>query len=578
MSLNSPKTSGLSLFDRLFAYMDSLRPSDRFIFVGILAVFLISSIWSLYLFSRGQLVNVPSSGGTLIEGAIGSPRFINPVLAITRADNDLASLTYSGLLRLTPEGTLENDLAESITISEDGLVYNIILKPDNFFHDGTRVRAEDVAFTISLVQKPDIKSPQRGNWNGISVEVVDIYELNLIIESPYPPFKENLTLGILPKHIWSRLSDEELPFSHYNTEPVGSGLYRVAEVKHNSDGLVSEYNLVVTDQHKDKTNIKDIVFLFYQNEEALITALKKGEVSSTSYLGEHWLSLLDKEQFQFISEPLPRVFSIFFNQNKSPVVRDKAVRQALDTVIDREELVANVVKGYGKIATTPVPTDLITTLNNEVETLSSEERLVRASDILVEGGWEKTDTGRWIKEIDGVETPLQFTVRSSNGVLFENLAEHLSSSWKQLGAEITFEFYEQSDLTQTIIRPRDYQALLFGVDIGRGLDIYPFWHSSGREDPGLNVSLHTNIIIDKLVSDIRLSTSTTERDQLIAEFTKQIAIETPSIPLFTPTFDYVTIPNVHVTEMKKIQKANERFSNITDWYMNEAMVWTLFSN
>lgn len=574
MNPSSPK----GVFDRLFGYLDALRPTDRWLFAGVLSVFVLSVAWNAYAFSRSYLVDVPVGGGVLIEGAIGSPRFINPVLAITRADNDLTALTYSGLLRLSPDGTLANDLAESITVSDDGRVYNIVLSQDRYFHDGTRIKAEDVAFTIALIQKPALKSPLYGNWSGVTVEVIDTYELNLVLDNPYAPFRENMTVGILPKHIWSTLSEEELPFSQHNTEPVGSGPYQVARVVRNPAGLISEYELRAVSSHRKSANIDRIVIRFYQNEEAVFAALQKGEISSTSYLSERWLPSLPSGQFAAVSEPLPRVFSIFFNQNKNPVLRDNAVRAALDVLVDREALIEEAVNGYGRAAYSPVPPEWIDLETPAAETMSRADRLSEARRILEEGGWRQSDNGRWIKTIDGVETPLLFSVRSANDALFEKIAAHLSIAWQELGAEASFEFYEQSDLVQTIIRPRDYQALLFGVDVGRSLDLYPFWHSSSREDPGLNVSLFASMTVDKLVSDMRVATSTEERDQLIGKFVEEIDKEDPAVFLFAPSFEYVMRSNIRTTEMKHLQRPSERWSNIADWHMQESSVWPFFKN
>lgn len=564
-----------SLFNRFFSYIDSLRPLDRLIFLAILFVFVITTVWSFYSYGRSFLVQVPVSGGTLIEGSIGSPRFINPVLAITRADHDLVALTYSGLMRLSPEGILEDDLAESVTISEDGRVYNIILKDDVFFHDGQPVTADDIAFTIELIQKPGLKSPIRGNWSGVTVEVVSKTELNLILENPYTPFRENLTLGILPKHIWSSLSEEELPFSQHNIEPIGSGPYRVTAVKRNPAGLISEYELSLATKYPNTAHMERIIIRFYENEEAIVSALNKGEITSTASLSERFLNSLDKDKYTFISEPLPRVFSVFFNQNKTPVLRDQAVRQALSVVIDRDELINRAIGGYGKSTISPIPAGWVDTATSTSE---SVDRLEAARNILINGGWTQNQNGRWEKTIDGASTPLVFTVRSSNDALFEKTASYLTEVWQTLGVEATFEFYEQSDLVQTIIRPRDYQALLFGMDLGRSLDLYPFWHSSSREDPGLNVSLYANITVDKLVSEIRVATSTENRDILIQRFVSEIASENPAIFLFTPSFEYVTLSDVKTAKQKLIQRPSERFSNITKWYMDESGVWPIFAN
>jgi len=567
-----PKSFGLSLFDRLFSFIDLLRPLDKWLFIIALCVFVISSTISIYQFSESKLINVPVRGGTLIEGVVGSPRFINPVLAITKADNDLTALTYSGLLRLSPDGTLENDLADTVTISDDGLVYNIMLKQNKYFHDGTKITADDVAFTIGLIQKTSLKSPLYGNWSGVTVEVIDTYELNLVLDNPYAPFKENLTVGILPKHIWSTLSEEELPFSQHNIEPIGSGPYAVKKVVRNQAGLISEYTLKPANDYQNSTNISSIVFRFYPNEEAVLDALQKGEITSTAYLGEKLLPSVDKNKFKFEEEPLPRIFSIFFNQNKNPALRDKAARTALEILIDRQELINQSVNGYGRPTEEPIPLNWQNPDNNH-EQLSKEDRLAKARQVLEDGGWSQSTNGRWVKSINDVDTPLIFSIRSSNDVVFEKIAEYLSQSWQELGIEATFEFYEQSDLVQTIIRPRDYQALLFGIDLGRSLDLYPFWHSASREDPGLNVSLYANMSVDELVSDIRTATSSDQLHELLDKVADEIDDEKPAIFLFSPTFEYVTKPSVITGNMSYIQKASERFSNITSWHMNESGVW-----
>lgn len=578
MDLPSPRRSGFSVFDRWFSFWHDLRASDRLLLGVLLIVFLVSALWSLFLLNRQFLIDVPVEGGTLIEGSIGSPRFINPVLAITRADHDLVALTHSGLLRLTPEGTLDNDLAESVTISDDGLVYNVILKQDRRWHDGTPVTAEDVAFTIGLIQKPELKSPLRGNWSGVSVELINRYEINFVLENPYAPFSENLTVGILPKHIWDTLSDEELPFSQHNIEPVGSGPYTVKEITRNPAGLISEYHLELSPEYSGEANIKDIFIRFYQNEEAVLGALKKGEINATASLSEQWLKDLDRSIFSFVSEPLPRVFSVFYNQNKNPALRDLSARAALETVVDRQELIDRAVEGYGTPTDAPLPPGWLSNISYNETEKTREERQADARAILENGGWQKNANGRWEKKINDIETPLIISLRSGNGPLFEKIASYLSEVWQELGVEVSIELYEQSDLVQTIIRPRDYQALLFGIDIGRSLDLYPFWHSSLREDPGLNVSLYANLTVDQLVSNIRVATSTQARDELIGRFVNEIDKEKPAAFLFTPSFEYVVRSNIETTAMERLQRPSERFSNVTKWHMNRSGVWPIFAN
>ncbi len=570
--MNNPLSNGrFSLFDRLFAYLKALRPGDGLTIKAISLLVITSGLISLYEFNQKYIVTVPTSGGVLIEGVIGSPRFVNPVLASTRADNDLVALTYSSLVKLSPNGNLDNDLAQSITISDDGLTYNVILRQDKFFSDNTPVKAEDVAYTIAMIQNPDIKSPLRGNWSGVSVEVVNEYEVNFVLDKAYTPFIENLTVGILPKHIWSNLTPDEFPFSQHNTEPIGSGPYKVVNVERDDSGLINEYQLKST---KEESHITDITLRFYQNESSVETALKEKEINATTALSEKTLTKFDNENWQVSETILPRVFSLFFNQNRSAAMRDSAARKALDAAINRDELINKVLSGYGEIATSPIPSGF-----SNQNTDSSEDNIngqEAAKQILVDGGWTQSADGHWEKEIDGSNTRLSITIRTANTPVFEDTASYLVEVWHALGVDVNVELYDQTDLVQSVIRPRDYQALLFGIDVGRPLDLYPFWHSSQREDPGLNVALYANITTDRLLEKIRTEQDETIKAGELNDFISEIQNDHPAIFLFDPAFTYLSATNIHPEVMNKLAKPSERFSNISNWYIEEDKVWPIF--
>lgn len=575
------KSNSKSLTDRYFGFIETRKVSDRFIFYSLLLVVVVSGLIYARSLDQSFITTVPTSGGTFVEGVIGTPRFVNPVLAITRADNDLVALTYSGIMKLSSSGEVEPDLAESVTISEDGLVYNIILKDDVYFHDGKKVTADDIAFTIALIQEPELKSPLRGNWSGVTTEVINEREINLVLESAYNPFIENLTVGILPKHIWNTLTNEELPFSQHNTEPIGSGPYQLMNIKRNPAGLISEYELEAADQGSRSAKIEKIVVRFFPNETELLAALNKKEISGTASLSEVNISLLNTDEWQILKQPLPRVFSIFLNQNKTPALRDPAVREALEIMIDRDVIIDLAASGYGSPTILPIPADyygIESISSSSTPSATKEEKLTQAKEILFKAGWVFTEEGLWVKKIDNVETKLSITLRSANSGTFERSANYLESAWKQLGVDVKVELFEQSDLIQTVIRPRDYQVLLFGIENGRTLDLYPFWHSSQREDPGLNISLYTNIVTDRLLQSIRSERDPEIRKESLTEFVDILTEERPIISLFSPMSLYVLSPQIKQVETMRIVKPSERFSNITDWYLKESNVWPIFAD
>lgn len=568
--------TGFSIFDWLFTALDRRKPSDRFIISLLLTAFVATLGYSLYLLNQKHVVEIPTTGGALVEGMIGAPRFVNPVLATTKVDRDLVTLTYSALVELKPDGSLKPDLAESVTVSGDGLVYNVILKENISFHDEVSITAEDVAYTIGLIQNPDIKSPLRGNWNGVTVEVISEQELNFVLTDPYAPFIENLTVGILPKHIWQALSPDAFPFSPNNTDPVGSGPYQLDTIKRDQAGLITEYIFKPFTQNYQTPNISDLTVRFYLNEDEVLEALNQNQINGTAALNEENLLDVDTNDWQIVEKPLPRVFAVFFNQNRLPLLRDEAVREALALVVDREILIDRALNGFGSPTTSPIPPGFGFAEEVTDEVLDPETRLESARATLENGGWSQTESGSWQKEIDDTATTLSLTLRSANSPVFEAASAYLIESWRALGVEVTVELYEQSDLVQTVIRPRDYQALLFGTDVGRPLDLYPFWHSSQREDPGLNVALYTSITSDDWLEEIRLTTDENEKALALEAFAEEIAVESPAIFLFSPSFVYLLSPTVHIADMAKLSKPNERFANIEEWFINKSAVWPFF--
>ena len=130
---------------------------ERVIILWLLFILSVISLFATLLAINIRFTSViPTLGGTVHEGIVGTPRFINPVLATSDQDIDMVSLLFAGLTKRDSKGNLILDMAESITESDDKLHYTIILKPHLQFHDGTSMTADDFIYTISLIQNPNI--------------------------------------------------------------------------------------------------------------------------------------------------------------------------------------------------------------------------------------------------------------------------------------------------------------------------------------------------------------------------------------------------------------------------------------
>lgn len=563
--------------DRFISLIERAPGSDRLLLRLAFFGAIVGAIWLIFAFNQQFSADTPVRGGSFTEGVIGTPRFVNPTLAATRADQDVTALIYSGLMRIDPSGTLVNDIAESITTSEDGQTYNVIVRKDITFHDGTPLTARDVAYTIRLIQDPDLKSPLRGNWNNVTVEEIGEYELNIVLEEAYAPFTENFTVGIMPAHLWSSLPTEQLPFSQLNTEPIGSGPFMITSAKRDTSGLISHYTLTAFEDNPTVPRIDHIELAFFSNEEQLLTAIAEKEVDATAYITNERIDQATSSGLRLIEEPLPRSFGIFFNQNRSSVLRDEAARAALAAALDRDALIENALFGYGVPITAPTVLvhDTVESGGN-IDTLATSTPLAHAADLLTAGDWSKNELGLWEKEIDDTTTTLQVTVRTSNVPLFNDLLSGITDAWQELGVDVITEQFEQTALVQSVIRPRDYQALLFGLDMSRSYDLYPFWHSSQQDDPGLNIAQYANVEVDALLETARTEQDAAARTEALSEASGVIMAEHPAIFLFQPTMVYVVGPDMHTTDITRIGRPSDRFSNIAEWHTESESLWPIF--
>lgn len=563
---------------RVITTIETAPPSDRFVLRVLLTLLLGGGIW--FLLSLNNIVSIEHirAGGQLEEGIVGTPRFVNPALALTRADRDITALVYSGLLRYTSDGQLVPDLAETWTQNDTQLTHRLTIRKDATFHDEQPVTADDVAFTIKLIQNENLKSPLHSSWSDVEVEVIDTHTLTLTLSEPYASFADQLTLGILPAHIWRDIPIEQVPFSQYNTTPIGTGPYQINDVKFSQNGTVDYYQLTPYSEHTPTALISHIITRFYGDEDALVSAWVDGDITSTAYLPPTLISELPNSH-QVSTMPLSRVFGLFYNQHNSTVLRDQAVRSALSASLNPIDIINTSLAGAG----TPSPFHTHTDLD-EVEWSHREEiipqtddQLALAHHLLTDTGWKLRSDGAWIASSNPDSEPLSVTIRTANTPVLDTTLEVIARRWEQLGIQVAKEQFSQTDLVQSVIRERDFEVLLFGIDPGRHPDWYPFWHSSEQDFPGLNITQYTNITVDTLLESARRATTTEQQQKLQAEALDIITTERPASLIFQPTVQYVHHQDIVSQLPSTGSHTANRFTDITSWYSKNHRLWPIFT-
>jgi peptide/nickel transport system substrate-binding protein len=567
---------------RLFAGLSRLPHSLRTIFVIALFIFIFTSLAYLFDLNERFMVEVPRRGGSISEGIIGRPRFVNPVIAKSDADRDMVALVYSGLLRATPEGNFIPDLAELYDISEDGLTYTFTLRDELVWHDGEPVTSADVAFTIEKVRDSGlaIKSPRRASWEGVEILTPDQRTIEFKLKQPYAPFLDNATMGILPKHIWENVPNDEFDVTYYNIEPIGSGPYRITSItKDNEKGLPRWYDLVAFKKYAlGEPYVTRLRIMFFGNNSELAAAFSEGRVDQINSVEPAVAEGLTKAGATISSSPLPRVFAAFFNQNQQPIFADISVRSALSSAIDRDIIIAEVLRGYGKPALGALPASLAAPQDTASATVfaSATDKVSQARAILEKGGWAPNASGVYEKTDKKKKTVTLLSFSIATPDVPELVAAATLLKWEKVGADVSLKVFEPSTFAAEVLAPRKYDAVFYGQITSRIPDPYAYWHSSQRNAPGLNIALYANKNVDKFLEEARRESDPNERDVLLGKFTAEMAKDSPAVFVYSPDFLYATSPKVRGITAGLLTVESERFLDISNWFVESEKVWKFF--
>src|SRR3989338_10039051 len=324
-----------------------LSRKERYIVAALILVILGSIVAIPFTTYFHFTEKAPDYGGKFTEGMVNEPRHINPLLSQANdTDRDLVSLIYSGLLEYNGDGKIVPDLAQSYEISSDGLNYTVFLKDGAYWHDGRKVTADDIIFTIQTAQNSDYGSPQRINWQGVQIEKVNDLAVMFKLQAKYAQFLNNLTVKILPKHIWQDIKPINFALSEFNLKPIGSGPYKFDRLKKDKDGRIRSYYLSANKEfYGGRPFINEIGIKFYISEDEMIDAYNRSEIEGLSFVSPDNLKRVKFKQRLTLRElQLPRYFAVFFNQNKSTVLSDKNIRLALSHATDKNALLKNVLE------------------------------------------------------------------------------------------------------------------------------------------------------------------------------------------------------------------------------------------
>lgn len=497
----------------------------------------------------------PVSGDTFIEGSIGEPNTLLPVLASDSASSEINSLVYNGLVRYDKNFVPEGELAESWQISPDNLTITFKLRKGVTWHDGAPFTSADVMFTYQLYVDPETPTAYAEDYlQVVKAEAPDDYTFQVTYAEPYAPALLSWGVSIHPKHL---LEGHKLTESSLARAPIGTGPY-IFKRWDAREKLVLEAN---PNYFEGAPHIKRVVYRIIPDQSTMFLELKSG---SLDFMG------LTPLQYDRQTETL--AFKRRYNKYRylafgytylgynlrRPLFQDKKIRQALAYAINKDEIVDGVLLGYGQKATGPYKPDTWVYNPNVHHYDYSPEK---ARDLLAEAGWRDRDDDGLLDK-DG--RPFSFTIITNQGNdLRSKTGEIIQRRLKEIGIDVKLRVIEWASFLNEFVFPGDFDALILGWTGGPEPDQYDIWHSSKTEPRQLNFIAFKNSEVDTLLEKGRRIFDQTKRKRIYDRFQEILAEEQPYTFLYVSEALPVVARRFHGVEEAP---AGIRY-NFIDWYV-----------
>lgn len=531
----------------------------------LLAVLLVGVVvlGGLVLWISNPLASKDSERTRYVEAVVGVPSRANPLFAYaSEADRDVSSLVFSGLTRLSADGTPEPDLAQSWELSQDGLTVTFHLRPGVTWHTGAAFTSADVVFTYGLLHDSALQGDpeQAALWQSINCAAPDTMTVTCALPEPYSPFLSYTTMGILPKAILSAATPQSILDDPFNKAPVGTGPYKLTSMDDRSAVLEANESFYLGAPQIDEIRLE----FFPDVASAAAEVIRK---QADGLLTDLTIDPADYQSLREVDGLEAHVsnrsaFTILYLNDSAPPLNDLQVRTAIERAVDIDAIITSLLGGRGERADTPIVPG--TWAYDSGAQMPAHDVGV-ARQMLDAAGWTLPEGGT-VRSKNNTE--LRFSLLTDQDPLRGAVAEEISKQLADAGIDATVARQPSNDLVRNFLIPRQYQAAIFGFDPGADPDPYPAWHSSQAINNGRNIAAYTSDDADALMEEARRTYDQDDRKDLYQRFQRLFILDVPSVPLYVPLGTYFVSDRVKGIEPEVLFTPSARFRNVWEWTMD----------
>jgi len=481
------------------------------------------------------------NAATLHMSISASPSRINPILSTDSVSSQITRWIFNALITYDKDGNIKTELAKSYKFLDDTTL-EFTLRDDIFWSDGKKFTAKDVLFTYEVIISPKVFTPYASSFKHIqSVEIINDYKI--VVKYKYPYFKalETWMMEILPEHMLKY--EKDLMTSNFNRSPIGTGPYTLKKFSVSND-IVIDAN---PDYFIHKPNIDKMIFHFLPDRSAEFLMLKSQKLDVGSLTPLQLERQIDKEFKQNfnIYEDIAHSYSYVGLNLKLKKFQDRRVREALSLAIDRQELVDILYFGHGRVCNGPfIPGT--GAYNDKVK--APKQDIKKAKKLLNELGYNE-------------KNPFTFTLITSAGSSGSYAAQILQYQLKKAGIIMKLRVMEWQAFLNTVVLPRNFEAVLMGWSLGLKPDAYSIWHSESSKKGGFNFVDYKNEEVDRLIKKAEKIVDQKEFDKIYKKIYAHITYDIPYL--------FLVIPNSITVVNKKIEPVSPSLigvmHNTIDW-------------
>ena len=511
---------------------------------GLVMAAALQSVW----YSEAFRVNVYQAGGNYHEGSIGEIKTMNPLYASSSSEKVLSRLMFNGLVGADGDGGMSNVLAESIERSEDGKVWTVNLKPNLRWSDGEKLTVDDVVFTAGLIQNAKTKSVLSGTLSNVTVKKVNKKTIRFELASAYTAFIYSLDFPILPKHILQDVKPEKLYEDKFSKEPIGSGPFVLKSTQTSGDSQVVYLNRN-KNYYRRETKLANFTLSAFKKVDDLREAVEKNTVMGTGDLLD--VDDIKSKTIQKREIPLSGGVFAFFNTQSSALTKPE-VRQAIRRGVNTKNLRRGIAEDWP--LDYPILERQMAGLNYpQLPEYNRAEAIAKLAE----------------NELSGENMPtLRLATPARENLM--TVTKRLAKQLEELGFKTKIvegkNDEDVKDFFMEVVQSRDYDILVYEIDMGIDPDPYPYYSSSQTGKRGVNYSNLRNTMVDDLLLSARSTLNNdlrkTKYDKFLAQWVEQV----PAIGIYQSRMNYYQVKNVKTfDEAAILQSGLDRYYDINDW-------------